>query len=64
MSIDAKINATHRAQCFAPNVTNLSLTHTSWEDANTTPNYAQLDITILLSCYMNTLKNTTEVDGQ
>ncbi len=44
MSTDAKRNTPHRDQCYAPNVTNHSPTHTSLEVANTTLNYAHPDI--------------------
>ena len=64
MSTNAKRNTIHRAQCFAPNVTNLSPTHTLWEDANTNPDYAHLDITSHSNCYMNNWKNTMEGDGR
>ena len=55
-STDAKINTTHKDQCYAPIVTNHSPTHTSLEVANTTLNYAHTNITTHSNYYMKISK--------
>jgi hypothetical protein len=63
MSTDAKKSNIKTDQCYAPNAINPSPTPISWEDANTTPNYAHLDTIARLNSYMNTSKNIMEEDG-
>jgi hypothetical protein len=64
IQIDAKRDTTHKNQCSASIATNLSPTHTSYEDANITPNYARPDTTTRSNSSKTNWKSRMEGEGK